>query len=456
MLISLESASIRQAMARGWIAGFTFFASTLYWIAAIRELGELRIPALIACAAVLGCWWSVWAAAWTAAGPRRAIVFAAPLWASLEIMRGTLFTGFPWTPLGASQWKFGPLFLAVRFVGIHGISALIVAVNAAAWSLLRSRGDLRRGLAQATAWAIGAGLLAGASAIDLKRMDGEALKVCVMQGNFDEEEKNSLPHEVMLERYEMLAFGCAGGAALHVWPETATGADLGSDRATLERIQLLAKTTGAAQLVGALLVDARGRYCNGAFLVTEKGISGAYFKRHLVPFGEYVPGWVKRIVPLARKLTEGLVDFSPGRAADPLALPSGEKIGALICYEAIFPAETEILVDNGAELLVNVTNDAWYRRTAASYQHALGPITRAVEFGRYVVRCANTGVSLVADPHGRILVRLDLFETGAITADVRSLGGRTWYCRWRDWPIWFCLVFSILPAFGLRSRLRYH
>jgi apolipoprotein N-acyltransferase len=216
-----------------------------------------------------------------------------------------------------------------------------------------------------------------------------------------------------------------------IWPETAT-IEVIEAPGLVANLAALSRATGAVHLVGALSQDAGLRVFNGAFVAGPAGVTGAYHKTRLVPFGEYIPGWFRRLVPVARKLTAGLVDMTPGRDRVPVDLPGGVRAGVMVCYEAVFPGHARALARAGAGIFVNLTNDAWYGRSAATFQHALGPIARAVECGRPVLRCANTGLTLAASPDGRIERSLELFEAGFHAVRVPAVGRPTPYLRWGD------------------------
>jgi apolipoprotein N-acyltransferase len=180
-----------------------------------------------------------------------------------------------------------------------------------------------------------------------------------------------------------------------------------------------------------------------------------YHKIRLVPFGEYVP--MQPLITLggrvAAKLVQQVSDFTPG--GDPVtALVDGHRIGAFICYEAIFPDLARLFVRDGADLLVNITNDAWYGRTSAPYQHLAMATFRAVENGKYLVRAANTGISAVIDPRGRVLESTAIFEPAVVVRDVPTVPGQTFYARFGDVFAWGCLVASLLLT--LQSGFRRH
>ena len=180
---------------------------------------------------------------------------------------------------------------------------------------------------------------------------------------------------------------------------------------------------------------------NSAFLLQPDGtLSGRYDKVHLVPYGEYVP--LRRLFPFIGKLVAGVGDFRPGKGFYPLTI-DGHRLGVLICYEAIFPEAARDYKRKGAELLVNITNDAWFGRTSAPYQHLSMTVFRAIENRLYLVRAANTGISAIIDPTGEILSRTGLFERTVLKGEVKIIDERTFYAAYGDLFVYLC---AICPA----------
>jgi apolipoprotein N-acyltransferase len=172
----------------------------------------------------------------------------------------------------------------------------------------------------------------------------------------------------------------------------------------------------------------------------------------LVPFGEYIP--VRWLLFFAQPLVEGFSDFSAGQQLTLLPL-GGHRLSVAVCYEAVFPWLSRKAVRQGSQLLATITNDAWYGTSAAPYQHFQQARVRAVETGRYLVRAANTGISAVVDPYGRVQVQSPLFQTGTWTGDVRWLDGTTPYVRIGDAVAWACmLVLCALLALPMWERVR--
>jgi apolipoprotein N-acyltransferase len=261
----------------------------------------------------------------------------------------------------------------------------------------------------------------------------------------------------MVARYEALAADAARrGAVLMVWPETATASEIEMP-GMVPRLAAVAARIHAAQVVGALSRDAAGRYANGAFVVTGAGLAGGYRKMHLVPFGEYMPAWARSVLPFVRKLTEGMDDLVPGADPEPLAVPGmpGVRLGVFVCYEAVFPGTGRDRAARCATLFVNVTNDAWYHDSAATSQHALGPVARAVEGGRWIIRAANTGLSFVAGPDGRLVTGPGLSQPGIVVADVVPPADaclQTGFVRWGGVPLALYAVAAFAAAWRRRAR----
>jgi len=195
----------------------------------------------------------------------------------------------------------------------------------------------------------------------------------------------------------------------------------------------------------------QARYYNAAFLVGPDGqVGGVYRKMHLVPFGEYVP--LQRLLFFVGPIVEAVSAFTPGD--DPVLLPVGDNVASTaICYEVIFPSLIRRFVANGSQLLTTITNDAWYGRSSAAYQHWEQAAMRSIEQGRYLARAANTGISGFVDPYGRIMEKTDLFHPAVVTGDLRFITERTIYSRIGDVAAWLSLAVT-LAALAAAFRIR--
>jgi apolipoprotein N-acyltransferase len=260
-----------------------------------------------------------------------------------------------------------------------------------------------------------------------------------------------------IEAYRRLSLDAAVRApSLIVWPETAAPFFLRYDHALRARVLDIAAETGSHLLVGSpdrervWGVAGRERYFNSAFLLSPGGgLLDKYDKMHMVPFGEYVP--LKSILFFVEKLAYGIGDFEPGRTYTIFQLPVG-RFGVTICYEVIFPDQVRRYVKEGAEFLVNITNDAWFGRSAAPAQHLAMAAMRAAENRRYLIRAANTGISAIVDPQGRIVQASGIFEPAVISGRISLVRDQTLYTRYGDVFAWVCVAF--VAAVWITERIR--
>jgi apolipoprotein N-acyltransferase len=246
----------------------------------------------------------------------------------------------------------------------------------------------------------------------------------------------------------------AHGAQLVVWPEASTPFVFGEDVEGTAQIEQIARTAHVTLLIGSDYVR-DGKYYNAAIRVGPDGRPGpVYRKMHLVPFGEYVP--LKSVFFFAAPLVRAVSNFSAGDEATLLPV-DGHPASTAICYEIVYPELVRRFVNEGSQLLTTITNDAWFGRTAAPYQHFEQASMRAIEEGRYLVRSANTGISGIVDPYGRVLARTKLFTPVAMVGTVRFLTDTTVYARIGDLAAYLCCAITLaalLAALVERKRWR--
>jgi apolipoprotein N-acyltransferase len=253
------------------------------------------------------------------------------------------------------------------------------------------------------------------------------------------------------------------GATFVMWPESSTPFYFEHDLVRGGAIRRLAREAGATLLIGSDQIEpfrpspaaeeVTEQYYNAAFLVKPDGQIGAvYRKMHLVPFGEYVP--LKTLLFFVGPIVEAVSAFTPGQ--EPVLLPVGDhRVSTAICYEVIFPSLIRRFVADGSELLTTITNDAWYGRSSAAYQHWEQASMRAIEQGRYLARAANTGISGFVDPYGRVMAKTDLFERALVVGDLRFIQERTIYSRIGDVVAWLSLALTMAALLVTwRVRLR--
>lgn len=464
LLVGVRDLSPLRALALGLFAGVLFYTVNLSWLmVAMVEFGRLPrgvgVILLLLLAGYVALFLGIFCAlyAWLRpASPWLELLLPPALWTGLEVLRAHALTGFPWAFLAYTQAQELGLIRVATWAGMYGVSFLIVLANAAIALLLTRRTEgLARVRVAAGALALGAAMVGLGAWGSRPADDGRELRVALIQGNIPQGLKWSPEwRQATAEIYRRLTLDVAETRPdLIVWPETALPFFLGPDLAAREWVARLATEADSSLLIGSLDVEQASppHYLNSAFLVSPGGeITQKYDKIHLVPFGEYVP--LKRLLFFAQKLTQGAVgDFSPGTGRTVFALP-GARFGVTISYEVYFPHEVRRFFLNGADFLVNITNDAWYGRTAAARQHMAMAVFRSVENGAYLVRAANTGISGVVDPQGRVTHEIgEIFTRGTLGATIRVARRETLYTRYGDVFAWGTVAF-VLCLISLRIR----
>jgi apolipoprotein N-acyltransferase len=370
------------------------------------------------------------------------------LYVLLEWLRGWLFTGFPWLNLGYTQLQ-GPLAGFAPIAGVYGLSLLTALSGGLLWGLVRWGGSARiwAGAGLVALWLGGAGL----QRLEWTQPAGEPFAATVVQANIPQATKWDPEARVgIMETYVDMTLAHLD-SDLILWPETAIPDFLHEVRGVLiEPLGERARREGIEIALGIpVLEEETGRYYNG--LVSIGSGEDLYAKRHLVPFGEFMPfkSWLG---PLAHAFDVPMSDFSRGDGAQPLLRVGNRIAGASICYEDAFPAEL-IQALPEAQFLINVSNDAWFGDSLAPHQHLEIARMRALETGRYLVRATNTGISAIIDHLGQVLVEVPSFVRGAVTAAVTPRAGATPYVRVGNWlAIGLALVLVVAAVAVGRRR----
>jgi len=390
-------------------------------------------------------------------GPN-ALLVAPFVWAATELGRTHLFGGFPWVLLGYSQVTVLPIAQIASLCGVYGVSMLVCAVSAALALAVR-----RRYLPLATTLAI---VLVVAvwghrrlSANDLTR-SGDPIRVGIVQGNVDQGVKwqPAQAPQIFDEYLRMTRQAIADGAQLVLWPESSTPFVYEEDPFGAARLRAIVQQSHVSLLFGSDQIEWKtvaGRrvpaeYFNSAFMLRPDGVvAGVYRKMHLVPFGEYVP--LQKLFFFAAPLTDQIGTFSPGERA--VLLPvDGHLLSVSICYEVVYPALVRDFVRGGSELLTTITNDAWFGDTSAPYQHFQQASMRAIEEGRYLVRAANTGISGIVDPYGRVVDASSIFEPSVMVGEARFLKSVTPYARSGDVLPYTSVLLTVVLLVASRRR----
>jgi apolipoprotein N-acyltransferase len=455
LLVGLHGVPPLQGTYLGILAGAVFSLMSIPWVVhTMTTYGGLPLPVgillLVALSLYLALYVGVFAFGITRLsleGGLGYLVGAATLWVGLEYLRTFLLTGFPWNLLGYTQYRSLSIIQIASITGVYGVSFVLVLVNAAAALACL---HVRRSARQALMPVLGAGVVLTATVVfGMGRMVSaeiprREIRVSVVQGNIEQGIKWDPEFASRtIAIYEGLTRRADRGSDLIVWPETAVPFFLREGGQLTRRVLDLATEVQTPILVGSpdRVSDASPRYYNSAFLISPAGeIVQKYDKIHLVPFGEYVP--LSSLLFFVDKMATGIGDFSAGEVFTVFETAGG-RFGVLICFEAIFPDQVRGYVLAGADLLVNITNDAWFGDSAAPYQHLSMAVLRAVENGVYLVRAANTGISALVAPSGEILHQSDLFVEAVLSATMAPRSGGTFYTRRGDLFAWGSVLISL-------------
>lgn len=461
LLMALDGKRPATALMLGFMMGIVFFTAALHWVyTALAVYGHinpwLSMALVLLPNIYLALYFSVFAWLTSRCSSGAAVIMAPVYYVALEWVRGILF-------LGLCMHASPPMIQIASLTGVAGVSFLVIFVNAAISHFLRQvkQGGASPLIPLAALAVVALNVFWGMGEINaLERSGGVPFTAALVQGNISQDEKwDARFQDMVVHRY----LGMTREAAqkkpdLIVWPEAAVPFYFGNAPHYTELVRSAARDGGVPLLFGGMAWERgpRGedRYFNSAFLVAPDGREYRYDKIHLVPFGEYVP--YREYLSFARDLTKAVAgDTVAGTSTEPIRV-DGITTGVQICYEIIFPEGTRAFAQNGARLMVNLTNDAWYGRSAASAQELMALPFRAVENRLPVLRAANTGISAAVTASGKILHPTPLFETMTTveTVIIPPAGGQTFYTRFGEVFAHACVAVAVwhLIAGGLRRR----
>ena len=388
------------------------------------------------------------------------LILAAPLlWVGLDYLRSVLFSGFPWMDIGYGFYRHPLLIQAADLGGHHLVTFCILLINSLLAALLYRRAVRTEPTAVSLRCIAAAGCLllvcvAAYSVLRFGQVGSDLHKwpraeISVIQGNISQDQKwTPAVKEQTVKTYLALSRKAAAGrdVDLIVWPETALPLypqqdPLMSRVLDFVRRQQVMLLTGAPYFVVNTQKQVDGKaidYYNSGLLINTSGrLAGRYNKQHLVPYGEYVP--LRSYLPFLEPLVVSVGDFTAGTSSEPL-LAGKIRAGVLICFESIFPSIARREVQAGSNLLINLTNDAWYGRSSAPHQSLAMSVYRAVETRRSLVRAANTGISGFVEPTGTLRAQTELFVPAALTETVALQEEQTIFVRGGYWFGPFCLA----------------
>jgi len=451
----------RRAAWLGFCFGAGTFATGTWWLyISIHINGEapiwLALLLMLALVLIMGAYQAL--AGFLASrilprdGARRWLLGLPALWLLIEWWRGWFLSGFPWLSLGYSQtdsWLAG--FAPV--LGVYGISALLLLGSGALLAVWNGRGALR-------IWALVLLLAPWPAGRLLARMQwtqphGAPVTVAIVQGAIPQNLKwleNN--RDTTRQLYSALTEQVLG-AKLIVWPESALPELANDITPYLDSLRLRTAAYGS-DLVMGIVRQAPGREVYFNSVMALSAVSGGsghpvfYDKRHLVPFGEYfpVPDFVREWL---RLMSLPYTNIDAGAAQQPPLVGAGLPLATTVCYEDAFGAD-QLANLGSAELLINVTNDAWFGRSSARYQHFQIARMRALEAQRYMVRAANDGVSALIGPEGQVLARIPEYQPAVLSGTVQPRDGLPPYARVGNWPVMSGALVALAAAFGRRRR----
>jgi apolipoprotein N-acyltransferase len=487
-MLAMAAPGGKQAFKRGWWLGFCGNAAGLYWLVfPLHDVAGIPLVLAIPFVVLLFIYLSLFTAlaslglynlrGFAAAVCRGRACFSLPVllgglaYGGFEVFCSWLFTGFPWLTL-STAFAFQPAWTqAASLVGAYGLSAFYaVAAFAAAAACLES------GKPRLTAAAVALGILLALPGYGMFRLaptperEEQPLSLIMVQGNIDQSlkwerafQKATLDHYLALSKEALSA--CASSPScpkpeLLLWPETAMPFYFQQHNEYADTIRRFATDNGVYLAFGAPAVSRDSHstsLLNRLYMLSPSGsTAGFYDKEHLVPFGEYTP--FATSIPFLSDVLQGM-GFIPGMHNESLRLRRQGNpdllLGALICYEAIFPALAQERVEQGAEILINVSNDGWFRKSSAPLQHLAHAVLRCVEQSRSLARATNTGITAVIDPYGRITAYLDtLFVDGTLTTTVAPCRKTTLYHRLRPVPEVLLMALALFSLFSYRYAFR--
>lgn len=465
LFFALKKKSNKEAFFLFFITGILFWSGIIYWLVHVTLTGTIVLVLYLALYfAVFG----LLIRPCTRHSTPYALIFIPSVWVLLEYARSHLMTGFPWALLGYSQSFNLPVIQIAGITGVWGVSFLVMMVNVAIVEIIWSRSKGLRSRLKTTLILIipfliltlcyGYYRLSRSRPGDMENL----IRVSVIQGNIPQELKWDTRYKnLIIDKYFTLtARAVLSKPDLIVWPEAAIPTVVEEDPELFNEVRDFIKEIKIPVVLGALTSD-KDSYYNSAILLSGQGaVAGKYNKLHLVPFGEFIPfrktfPFMETIAPIG-DIERGheFTIFKAARLNQP-----GVSFAVLVCFEDLFPELSREFVKKGASFLINITNDAWYKRTSAPFQHLQASVLRAVENRRCLVRATNTGVSAFISPAGEIKSTVKdesgntIFVSGFDTQEIGKIfhEEHTFYNRFGDVFIGACFLFALYGIMRFRK-----
>ena len=444
VIIKASGDKLRYAFGRGFLFGFLYHACIYYWFIWFYPLDYVNLTNSASIAVVALAWFGIsivhgvlWCIPFVCCHFARK-VSSNKMLLSLVSVVGIIAAqkitaigelSFPWARISLGQYKATALIQTASIWGAEGVDILILLINALITVALLSKAKKR-----IVAFTVAAVLFCSNLCFGIVRINtatiGQDLKIMTVQASVTQDEKwDSKGDKICLEVYSSLTKdNFTDDVDLILWPESAVP-KIYKNASALKDYKKLSKELDTPILAGIILKTAAGN-TNNAVLVTSEGAQEIYNKRQMVPFGEYMPykAFLSKVFPMLTKLNIIEDDYIGGNSAKIMSVNYGQ-LGNIICFESIYPQLTRQSTLDGAQLMIELTNDSWLKDSPAMYQHLAHGVFRSVENGRYLVRSANSGISAVIDNHGNIKSVLNINETGAITDTVQYIDKQTIYTK---------------------------
>ena len=469
LFYAISEKTPRNAFKLGLLAGtLSNFIGTYWLIGTLSRFGGFPIPVSVVFIFILGAFsglsYAIFSYVVTRLGFTKqpglvSALLIAAVWTSIEYFFPFLF---PYG-IGNSQPDYLPVVQIFDIFGVYGLSFIIVLVNVAITRAILRQGGYSpfpvKEIALSAAL-VAASLVYGyvrIGQVDEEIASAPKLRIGMVQANFDFLEKSESKEDVVTEKHKEMSLALKD-ADLIIWPETAIQAWFPTDTNYL----VIRDAPGVPYMDGKYFIVGGMSFTpkeedievitsenviqyNTAFLTDAEGrILSRYHKNKLLLFGEYLP--FSKYFPAIKKISPASGDFTPGDEFDLFVIEEkGARIGPIICYEDILPPFSRKFAERGANLIINITNDAWFGRTIAPYQHLFVSIPRSIETRKYLLRSTNTGISAIIDPVGRVVAETPTFERMNLEGEVGLMNGEnTFYTKTGDVFPAACLVFWIV------------
>ncbi|MDD5567728.1 MAG: apolipoprotein N-acyltransferase [Candidatus Omnitrophica bacterium] len=458
LFLSLNNKTLKQSFLLSLFTGITFWAGSIFWLVNVTLIGTILLSLYLA---LYFAAFGLIVRPHTRHSQFYVFLFVPASWVLLEYIRSHLLTGFPWSLLGYSQYLNLPVIQIADITGVWGVSFLIMFTNVAGVEIIHS---LKARLIRRLKAVIILVILVFSSVLayghfrlgvsDGVKKTGQ-IRIALIQGNIPQELKwEQDSREFIMERYfNLTSLALKDTPDLIVWPEAALPVVLEEEPIYYERLLSYSNTISRPLLFGAVTYR-DNLYYNSALLLSKEGkLSDRYDKLHLVPFGEYIP--LRKALPFLETVAP-IGDIARGKEYTIFKVRN--KFGVLVCFEDVFPELSRRFVKEGADFLVNITNDAWFGKTTEASQHLAASVFRAIENRVNLVRCANTGISGFISPQGKILSLVSdpsgnhIFIPGYLTRDIYLYTQRTLYGYSGDFLIILCALYIIFIL--LRDRIK--